>query len=256
MTPRPAPKSFGIGGILPLAALLLAGSAVTVAALSSFGVFPSFAAAGESLPPTAPELGAALARVGLTAETLTAAGVQEAGAAQAVADARAYLNAERFSALAAAAEDWKSAAEHAERLGKLVRAGQASGPDLSAYTTAKSDLATAAAARDGLLDDLLEAATASLQAGQTQTLARVHANQANGLATAYRVTDRAEADAVALRDALANLRTAARVGEDPDSAASQLVTQANGDPDTAAAQSHLESRLTEVQLAFEEALEG
>lgn len=258
MTPRPAPKIFGTGSILPLAAAVIACATLTLAALSSFGLFASSATAvsGESLPPTAAELRMAIDRVGITPESLTAAGVQPAEAAQVVTHARAHLDAGRFSALTSSDADWQAARREVDRLEKLVRAGQASQEDLSDLAQARADIGSATAARNALLESLRRAATADLPPEQAQSLLRIEANAAPGIEVAYRVNDRTEADWVTLREAASNLRVAQKLGEEPDYTASQLITRTDAEPEVAAARSYLDTRLPQVRSAFDQALEG
>ncbi len=179
MTPRPAPKIIGTGSIIPLAALLIAGSTITLATLGSLGVFRSSAAVTveQSLLPSPIELAAALARVGLTPESLTACGVQSGGATQVVTSARSHLDAQRFAELTQADDDWKIASATAERLGKLVRAGQGTGEDVTALRQAETALVAAEADRESLLDALRDAATAGLSQDQVGALARIEAKR-------------------------------------------------------------------------------
>lgn len=256
-TPRPTPRFFGAGSILPLAALLIAGTTIALASLGSLGVFrPSSAASAveQSELPSPVELAAAMARVGITPETLTAAGVQTTGVTNTVADARSHLDAQAFAELTAADEAWKRTHADADRLGKLVRGGYGTDDNLTALRQAETALQNAEASRTALLNDLRDAATERLTAEQIRALSNIEANTWTGLDTAYAVNDRTQEDWVALRDALANLRIASKLGEEADYECSQLVTQTNAESEVAAARSHLDARLPQVRTAYDDAI--
>lgn len=254
MTPRPTPKSLGIGSVLPVAAILLAGTTVTLATLSSFGVLRGSAAATLEAP-TAVEVQATLARIGITGESLTAAGCIENDATEVGRDAVAYLDAAKWAALQTADDAARDATAETERLGKLVRAGQASQQDLAGYETAKATQTTTAASRDALLDALFDAASANLTQGEVGFLETIQANGPRTVPVQYKVVSRTDAEWTSLRDALANLRICERVGEDPDRTCSTLVAQTNAESQVAAARSHLDQRLSAVKTAFDQAIQ-
>jgi len=252
MSPRP-PAWFRVGTLTPVLALTVAGTAVTLAALASYGVFPARRAAMLE-GPTARELEATLMRVGLSAETLTAAGCSDVDATNGGADAKSHLDQARWTSLQNADQEVRDAQADVDRLGRLVRAGQASRQDLTAYSTAKAALASAQTARDGLLDALFDAAVADLDAGEITLLEIMHGNGGRPAPLQYRVTGRSDADWTDLRDAIANLKTSAKCGEEPDDSCVQLVASIDAEPDVAAAAFNLDSNLDAVSTAFAAAL--
>lgn len=256
MTPRPAPKTLHPGSVLTVAAVLVAGGTLTLAALSSFGVFRhgTSAAALVLEGPSAVELGATLARVGITAENLAAAGCSAEDVTGLVQDAVASLDAAAWTALQNADSGYRDAAADADRLGKLVRAGQASQDDLSGYATAKATLASAQTTRDGLLEGFFGDATDGLTQGQVTLLQTIHAAADRHVPVQYKAKARTDAEWTSLRNALANLKTAAQCGEDDDYNCSQLVTQTDAETEVVTAETNLDQHLASVEAAFGQAL--
>jgi len=233
-------------------ALLLAGSAVALASLASFGVFASRGRMLEAPTPT--ELEAALMRVGVSGEALAAAGCSDADAANVGADARVFLDAARWASLQSADQEVRDAQADVDRLARLVRGGQADQEDLGAHSAAQATLASAQSTRDAMLDGLFDAAVADLEPAELTLLESMHANAARPVPLQYRVADRTDRQWTALRDALANLKTSDMCGQEPDSGCEQLVGSTDAEPAVAAAVHHLGENLAQVSTAYAAAL--
>lgn len=255
MSPRP-PFRFQIGTATTIGAAVLAFAAITVAGLGSFGAFSGLTAASHAMltAPTPYEVEASLSRVGITAETLAAAGCSNRDGTNVGADAAAHLNITNWNALNDADSDVRSAQADVDRLGKLVRAGQADQEDLTVYATAKTTLTTETSARDALLDALYDAAVEDLTSGETALLDTMHANSDRPVPLQYTVTDRTDAQWTSLRNALANIKTSGMCGEEPDSACTTLVTNCNAETPVVTAASNLDSNLAGVTSALRTAL--
>ncbi|QKK07511.1 MAG: hypothetical protein HND58_04590 [Planctomycetota bacterium] len=255
MSPRP-PRRLPLGTATSIGAAVLAFTAITVAGLGSFGAFSGLTSARLAMlaAPEAVEVEATLARVGITAETLAAAGCSSGDATNVGADALAHLDTTNWNALVSADGDVRDAQAEVDRLGKLVRAGQADQEDLTAYATAKSTLATETSTRDGLLDALYDAAVADLTSGETTLLETMHGNSDRPVPLQYTVSDRTDAQWTSLRNALANIKTSGMCGEDPDTACTTLVTNCNAETEVATAASNLDSNLAGVTSALHTAL--
>ncbi|QKK07552.1 MAG: hypothetical protein HND58_04800 [Planctomycetota bacterium] len=255
MSPRP-PHRLQLGTATTIGAAVLAFAAITVAGLGSFGAFSGLTAASHAMlaAPTPYEVEASLARVGITATTLAAAGCSNADATNVGADAAAHLNITNWNALNDADTEVRDAAADVDRLGKLVRAGQADQEDLTAYSAAKSTLATATSTRDGILDRLYNTAVADLEAGEIALIETMRDNSDRPVPLQYTVTDRTDAQWTSLRNALANIKTSGMCGEDPDGHCTTLVTNCNAETPVVTAASNLDSNLAGVTSALHASL--
>ncbi|MDQ7014624.1 MAG: hypothetical protein Q9O74_12130 [Planctomycetota bacterium] len=255
MSPRP-PLRFHLGTFTTIGAILLAVGAITLAGLGSFGAFSGLTSMRMAMlaAPTPPELEASLARVGITAESLAAAGCSDADVASIGANTLAHLTITNWTALVVSDQAVADARDDADRLGKLVRAGQASQDDLDSYTAAKATLSVAETARDSLLDHLYDAATADLAAGEIAAIETIHANRSRPAPVQYRVAARTDAEWTTLRDAIANIKTSAMCEEEPNSESVHLVTQCDAETEVAAAAARLENNLGGVQSTLRTAL--
>lgn len=205
------------------------------------------------LAPTSSELASTLIRVGLGPEQLAAAGVSPSAAETVVGNVLDHLLANPGS-LDLADGAWAESKAQCARLKRLIRAGGATSEQIAAYQTAKSQYAKAGALRNAELDTLFAAATADLGADRRGTLAALRANAAWDLPIEYLVVERTEAQWVALRDCLANERTAAKVGEDPDPAAQAALAQVRSNPLVAAAKMNRDATLAVLTAAWEDAM--
>lgn len=176
--------------------------------------FPKSAAA--QAPAIPADFKTTLIRAGLDPAAIAAAGVSS-GSVSSVAQAMASaINAEP-SRLASADTAYATARRDVDRLKGLIESGKAGEGDVSAYQSASTSLASASSARQAALDAYFDAGAAVLSAGQRATLGRIRANRAYVLPIEFLVVERSQQEWVDLRDALANERVSAKLGEDPDS---------------------------------------
>ncbi|MFG0260553.1 MAG: hypothetical protein ACF8LK_09405 [Phycisphaerales bacterium JB041] len=255
MSPRP-PRRIQLGTATTIGAAALAFAAITVAALGSLGGFSGITAAYHAMltAPTPVEIEASLARVGITGETLAAAGCSEADATSVGTDAVAHMDAPRWSALGTADQAVRDARADVERLGKLVRAGQAGPEDLTEHTAAQATLSASRSARDALLQALFDAAVDGLSGEEVTLLETMHGNTGRPVPLQYTVSDRSDAQWTNLRDALANIKTSGMCGEEPDTNCTALVNGCNAETPVVTAASNLEHNLAGVGSALSTAL--
>ncbi len=214
MSPRQRKLVFG--GVLPLVSVAVAGGAIVLATLASFGAFPRPAPAQVSEDPRPEDLAAALARAGITAESLAAVGASDQAVTRLVGFAESHFDAERFSTMRQADESVRTA-RHSERsLRQTVQSGHGDANDATALRAAEQTRAAEESSRDQLVGLLRTAVGQAFAQDQLATLEQIRANSAWDLPVQYLVVSRTEREWVALRDALANLRISARLGEEPD----------------------------------------
>jgi hypothetical protein len=250
----PRQRKLVFGGVLPLVSVAVAGGAIVLATLASFGAFPRPAPAEVSENPRPEDLAAALARAGITAESLAAVGASDQAVTRLVGFAESHFDAERFSTMRQADESVREA-RHTERsLRQTVQGGHGDANDATALRAAEQTRAAEESSRDQLVGLLLTAVGQAFAQDQLATLEQIRANSAWDLPVQYLVVSRTEREWVALRDALANLRISARLGEEPDPECSALVRQCDADPAVAAARSRLDTRLAQVEAVFAQAL--
>jgi len=199
------------------------------------------------------ELALALHRVDLDPGALTAAGVSPGSVADVVGNARAYLI-EYEGQLAQADQSFADAKAQCASLRKLIRSGQGTQDDLTAYTAAQAALASARSQRDGLLDDLFDDATANLTGDHRTTLTQIRGNSPWKLPLEFLVVERSESDWVTLRDALANERIAQKLDVDPDPDAQGLLTQLRAVTAVSTAKANLDANLATVTSAWDQAV--
>ncbi|MCL4743430.1 MAG: hypothetical protein KJZ54_14635 [Phycisphaerales bacterium] len=235
---------------LPILLALIAGGALLLASLGSSGVLFLPRHTAEPRPPTAVELAAALHRVGLAPERLAAAGLTVVETTALVQNAAAHLDGERFLALQQAEAASRDAGRDVQRLERLARSGRATENDLGDLATARAALAAAETALNAALGALSDAAADGLAGPKAARLATLRANAVWDLPVQYLAAPRGEAEWVALRDALANLRISARLGEDPHQGCSTLVAQCDADSGVANAKAALDANLAAVESAF------
>jgi hypothetical protein len=252
---------FGIGFIALVLFLAARGtlrgnsdSAIARSGTGTGGSTPAVAgtppAAPGALPYTIPANFAVTAiRAGLGADELAAVGVsaqQVLGVMQPLADS---VN-QAPSALSAADESFATARRETDRLQRLIQSGKGTQEDVSAYQTQKAALATATSSRETILENLRAAAAVGLSSGQRLALTRIRANKHWSLPTEFLVIDRSEQEWVTLRDALANERISAKIGEAPDPESQAALAILRAQETVAAAHTALESNRTAVRAAW------
>ena len=197
--------------------------------------------------PTGAELGTCLHRVGLGPEALAAAGASAGQTTALVEAARGYLIDHQGDLDLADA----AAKRERDRLERLVRSGTGTGDDVTALAQARVLLANARAQRAAKLGALLDAATAGLSGQRRAALDSFSANAPWKQPIEFLAVDRDQQEWVALREALANERIAAKRQEAPDAGAQALLQQLRADPAVSAARANLDANLLAVTAAWE-----
>lgn len=205
------------------------------------------------LEPNAAELTDALMRAGLGPEALTAAGTSASDAAIVVTGAREYLIANP-GALSLADSDFSSAKQSVDQLKRLIQSGQGTAEDVTAYSVAKSQLLQATLQRQGVLNAIFDAGTASLNPNQISLATAIRSNSAWDRPTEFLVANRPDAQWVELRNVLAHTRIADDLGETPAPEAVATLSTYAGQPQVAAAKASLDANLGVVTTAWEQAI--
>jgi hypothetical protein len=193
-------------------------------------------------------------RLSLDAEALAAAGVS-AAEVPGVVTALEESDEAQSGALATADAAWAAARQEADRLSRIVRAGNSTPQDVTDLTAAKEAFAGATAARDAVLDALFDAGTGVLSAGEQAVLAEVRANRRWKLSMEFLVISRTEAQWVELRDNLMAEKVCAKMGDTLDSEVVQALSAARAQTDVAAAKALLDANLAAVRAAWDAAFE-
>lgn len=236
-------RTFSVG----LSCLLVSAGALAFA-LGGGGTDPS----EPPPPPSNTEFAAVLLRIGLGADALAAAGITS----------------EQVSALASAVEQNYSAAtmqsrdeafvaakQTHDRLRRVVQSGKGTAQDVTALRSAETTLASATSARESYLAGLRTAGLATVSSELATLVNRVRTNRARSsfghLPVQYLVTERSEANWVALRDALAAKRIAEQDEEEtfPASAQNHLAA-VDAESEIATAKVNLDTRIAAVQTAW------
>lgn len=240
---------FRPGSVLNIA--LGAIALIVAATLATLSGLPSGRAA---MTPTAQHIEVALMEVGLSPETLAAAGLTAPAVTTLIGNAVEHLD-EHFSALQDARSALGSARADHDRLQRLVQSGTASAQDLTAFASAKTALSQAQAALDAQRASLSTAATANLSQPQRAVLAAIAANARWDLPTPYLVSQRTQPQWVAIRDALANERIAAKLSEEPNPNAASLLLSIRAEQATATAMTNLSANAATITTAWNSALQ-
>jgi hypothetical protein len=230
-------------------------AAVAVVLFLRFQVNENTNARAAMLPllPDTHEVAAALYRVGLDPEALTAAGVSPGAAHALIGDVVEHLIVNQ-SVIELADNAWAQSREQCARLKRKIQSGRATDEQLSAYQTAKLQFAQAKTQRQGVLGALFNIASSGLNNTKRSTLATIQANRHWELPVEFLVVDRTEAQWVRLRNCLANERVAAKLGEDPDPDSQATLAQLRSNPLVAAAKANVDANLAVVTTAWEQAV--
>ncbi len=161
---------------------------------------------------------------------------------------------ENPGALGLADAAYSAARQDRDRLKRLIQSGQGTSEDVDAYAAAKIALALAESQRETVLGAILAAATSGLSASETNNQAALRSTSNWNLPTEFLVVDHSEAEWVQLREALANERIAAKLGEDPDPDAQALLATFRSDPLVAVAAANLDTNLPAVEAAWDTAV--
>lgn len=196
------------------------------------------------------DLSSWLCRVGLDPANLAAAGVRPEAVARMASDARAHL-VERLDAMAQLQNAQDGARQRLQDLNDTLRTGSASSEDLAALAAARVAAEAADADLAAAKSVFLAAATASLTPEQRAVLASLVRNAGQEVPPAYRAVAREERAWRLLRDDLAHVRIATRLGEEPDAECVQRVAAEAADPTVAAALSHTANQLDALTQSWE-----
>ncbi len=206
------------------------------------------------LAPTADELAAAMLRIGLGPAQLTAAGGSPSTVGTVVGDCLDDMIADP-AVIELADAAFAESKQQCDLLKRVIQSGQATPEQITTYAVARTQLSVAEAQRHSVLNGLLACAAASLNESQQSTLAAIRGNGNWDLPIEFLTVDRAEAQWVQLREALANERISANLGEEPDPEAQALLQQLRSDPSVATAKANLDANLTVVTVAWEQAID-
>ena len=197
---------------------------------------------------TQPTVAATLARCGLTADSLAAAGLdaQDATAVRTAVVAKLETDA---VALNAATESLASARSALDSLRKTAQ-GQPTDQEAAQIATAATAVGAAEASLASVIDQFVTAGTAELTNGAKSLLAAIRSNAARTVPAPYLVQSLDDEAYVRLRDALAAERTAQKLEEEtPAEAASHLAT-VRAVPAVAAALSNTSANLAAIKIAL------
>jgi hypothetical protein len=241
------------GNVLTVVTAILAlGGLYAVGMTALNATWPTFMAMA---PLTNQELDVTLRRVGLTAEDCCAAGLTSQQTTSLVGNARSHLDV-NIELLRTADEQRMNAKAEYTSLKRLVQSGQATQQDLAAFQAAGTALDNAEAAVATALSNAYDAALGGLAQGLTGDLGTLKGNTEQRIDTQYRIVDRTEADWVSLRRAIAAIRIAQKLGEDPPPESLQIVNEADADPDVSAAKTKIDLNLDQIQTAWNQAVYG
>lgn len=232
----------------PSRALALVALFIVAALVSSAAIVIKGGGADPPPPPVNTEFAGVLIRVGLSADTLAAAGVtstQVSGLASAV---RTQHNPVTLRGLDGAHTQAKATRD---RLSRLVRSGLGTPADVSALAQAETDFTNAQNARQGYLDGLRAAGLATLASAQAAIVQTSTANRSWELPPQYLVKSRSQANWVALREALATKRISEQdAGEGFPLSAQTYLAAVDLEPEIAAAKVLLDTNIASVQTAW------
>lgn len=193
-----------------------------------------------------------LVRAGLGPDSLAAAGVDAAKAAEVVAAVRGVLT-EQGASLKLADENHRAASILRQQIIAKVQAGVSTEQDRSALTAADASLASAGQTRTSVLNAAIAAANAVLSPEQVQALAAIRTLPAD-LPLKYRVASMNSGQADTLRSALGEARAASAVGEEPSSDTETLISTLNSNQAVSNANSNLINNAIAVTSAWEQAV--
>jgi hypothetical protein len=196
--------------------------------------------------------GVTLLRLELGPEELAAAGVTSTQVATIAADMDASGPAQNGD-LEAADATFASAKQTHDALLRIVKSGQATEQQVTDLQAAKTALDAAVAARESVMDDLHDAATASLSTAVQAKLDQLRANGSVKVPTQFRVLSKTSTEWLELRELLAHEDACAELGDDQVPAKAAALAAWRALADVAAAKSNLDSNLSAVQAAWDTA---
>jgi hypothetical protein len=202
--------------------------------------------------PTAEEIEEIFRLAGVSPKSIAAGGVRPSDVAGIVEDGLEDLL-PSYESIAQAKTGHALVRAQFERLDRLVRGGRATEQERADRDAAAQALSQSRGELDAALESLRAAVVSSLPAGQAGAILSVAAQRGYALPAEYLTVVRDGSEWVSLRDALADIRIADRLGRSPAPLSVQTVLQADAHPRVAAAKVGLES-LAQVRAAWDEAL--
>lgn len=228
---------------------LAAASIVAVSGLFLTGMSSSNVAASADSPEVTPSrsmrISTALRIVGVEPSALAAAGLVPTDASALVERAKAFLDENAATAWTAAETEYSAA------LKDFASRAQRSPESMM---TARTRLASAITARDGLRAAFLAATLDTLSQEVSASLSAILSNRDSGLPMQYRVVQYSASTAMQLRDALADARIASRTGTQPAESSLAVIQAANSSAAVSSSLQGLEQNSSAIQLAWTQAL--
>lgn len=253
---------FSFALVLVFAAVLWARGGSTAGTVSAGSISGSSTpsatndAAPSPLPYVVPnDFAVTMIRAGLDADALAAVGVSANGVVNVLQPAADAIN-NAPSALSTADAAFAAARVESDRLQRLIQSGRGSSEDVTSYQTQSAVLATATSQRQSVLDGYFTAAIAGLSSDQRTQITRLRANRSWNLPLEFLVVNREQAEWVAVRDALANERISAKLGESPDESAQASLTTWRAVSAVSTAKSNLDANRATVRAAWNTAVGG
>ncbi len=244
------------GSVLTVIAAVIALAACVVVGITAFPARVPVMVTKTSLrsEPTTNSLRLALSICGLSPEALAAAGISAEQIPALVARTSDYLahDGQGLNERAAAVRTLRTA------VGKLeskVRSGLASKEEIAGLDSKRAELASAEQAVQSLVTGFTRAGTTGVNGEAVQMLQNFAANRPHELPIEYLAVQRENKNWNELRDALANVRVAAKTGVEPDPRCQKLVEAANAEPSVASAKQGL-ANLKAVEAAWNAAVKG
>jgi len=229
---------------------LLMFSLLALVLTGAFFVVPkNFAAAQQPAEIDAVTAETYLRQIGLSPANLATAGIDAAGATNAVIGLLAHLQS-NLPLIRSAEASYQSVRAQHDALLRTVRQGDSTGEALPALQDARVALAAAEVALEALREELFADATAEFPLLQRNELQTIHSNRAHRGPAAFKIADRTETAWLDIRSALAAERIALEEGDAvPDQSAS-LLASVRGEPAVAAAQAAFDVRYDSVATAI------
>lgn len=259
MAPNRSPAAATIVGFVGLLPLFLMGEITGVRRALGPAVAAQRGGVGESDKGdgalSAPDVALQtwLARVGISPESMAAAGLTSAEATALVGAIKNHL-VTNSSVLASGDAALDVAKKSADALARLVRTGLGTPADIAACAQAQQTLEAAHVARAAALDAMFVAGVQGLPAAKRTVLGNIRANGVWSLPAEYRVANRTEAQWIALRDAWAAKRTTVAIGGTLDPTSAAILATVDAEAAVSAAKASVQTSLGTIASAWNQAV--
>lgn len=237
-------------GAAALSGVVIMASVSATKAFREVNGLPTSSAPLADQGPTPQQVELELLRIGLEPATLACAGCSQQELAGLVAAAREHLDT-RYEGLQQAQREYEQAKFERDRLQRLVRAGTASQEQIQQFAAVETALATKSAALDAARAGLFNAATEGLDSGCVAAIETIRGQDRWRFPTHFKAASREQAGAIALRDALANLRINPEYGLEVDPEAQAIVRAELEKPAVATAKAAYEARYAGLKSQWE-----